>query len=109
MKQRVLLSIDQELRDNVARYIRTHKKPSSFSRLVALSLNEYMRPSEKEEVSDHKILLARQSLLAWKNLCEDILETCGSIPQDKINQWKKVMDQQEEVGTLLASISQDLN
>lgn len=107
MKYRILISIDEELKNEAAEYIKTHESINSFSGLVVQSLQEYIHQGEKIQdalkETNIKLMLARQAFLACKNICEEMLEVYEG-NQDKIDRWKKIVAQQEEI---MESLSQD--
>lgn len=100
MKCRILISIDEEVKNEAAEYIKTHENVCSFSGLVAQALQEYIHQDEKLQETlketNIKLLLARQSFLTCKNLCHEMLEDCEA-NQDQIERWKKIVSQQEEI------------
>ena len=52
------------------------------------------------------MMLLKQSLLAWENLCQDMYETFelpSTVPPanpQKMDRWKNTMEQQQQVITL---------
>lgn len=106
MKTRTMVSIDKELKNEADEYIKTHANIQSFSSLVSLALKNYIYREEnaqkKSKQDDVTMLLIKQSLLSWQNLCEDMFATCETSKNTKMNpqkilRWKTTMEQQQEV------------
>ena len=109
MKTRKMVSIDKELKNEADEYIKTHANVQSFSSLVSLALKNYIyredNAQKKSKQNDVTVLLIKQTLLAWQNLCEDMFATCETSRNTQINpqkvlRWKTTMEQQQEVMSL---------
>lgn len=111
MAHRTLLSLDVELKNEADKYIKTHKDVRTFSKLVAQALRDYIHLEERmQKISEEekvKMLLVKQSLLAWRNLCEDILVTMETNPQtftQKADHWKEMIEQLNELSAVFNTL-----
>ncbi|MBR0193139.1 MAG: hypothetical protein IJQ31_13850 [Thermoguttaceae bacterium] len=112
MKTKTMLSIEEDLKNAADEYVKTHKDARSFSGLVSQALKEYIHREEKmkdeADQNNVKMILLKNSLTAWRNLCEDMMETfeiskiMPSNPQ-KVERWMNTMEQQQEIITLFIS------
>ncbi len=110
MKTKTMLSIEEDLKNEADEYLRTHRDARTFSGLVSLALEEFIHRDEKKqnelEQDNIKMMLLKQSLLAWENLCQDMYETFeqpSTVPPanpQKMDRWKNTMEQQQQVITL---------